>query len=88
VPDTRADEHLVEGTTRTVAEYNDGYPPESRVVQAIYTDDLDARTEWRSTQELRARVDEGDPQAYDFPAARLGPLPRGSGRDSDGEGGT
>jgi hypothetical protein len=86
VLNTRADEHLVEGTEQTVAEYNSGYPPESPVVRAIYTDDLDARTEWRPLQELRGRVDDGDLRAYDFPSARLGPLPGGSRRDSDEEG--
>jgi hypothetical protein len=48
--DTRADEHLVERTEQTVAEYNTGYPPESPVVRAVYTDDLDARTGWRSSR--------------------------------------
>ena len=86
VLDTRADEHLVEGAEQTVAEYNEGYPPESPVVRAVYTSDLDARTGWRSLQELRGRADEGDLQAYDFPGARLGPLPGGSRRDSDEEG--
>ncbi len=86
VLDTRADEHLVEGTEQTVAEYNEGYPPESPVVRAIYTDDLDSRTGWRSLQELRGRADDGDLRAYDFPAARLGPLPARSRRDSTEEG--
>jgi hypothetical protein len=85
VLDKRADEHLVEGANKTVHEYNDGYPPESPVVRAIYTDDLDARTEWRSLQELRGRADDGDLRAYDFPNARLGPLPGGSRRDGEGE---
>jgi hypothetical protein len=85
VLDTRADEHLVEGTDKTVHEYNDGYPPESPVVRAVYTADLDARTEWRPLQELRARADEGELRAYDFPNARLGPLPGGSRRDGEGE---
>ncbi len=84
--DTRADEHPVEGTEQTVAEYNSGYPPSSPVVRAVYTSDLDARTEWRSLQELRGGADDGDPRAYDFPAARLGPLPRRSRRDSGGGG--
>lgn len=86
VLDARADEHLVEGTNKTVHEYNDGYPPESPVVRAVYTADLDSRTEWRSLQELRGRDDDGDLRAYDFPNARLGPLPGGSRRDSGGEG--
>jgi hypothetical protein len=86
VLDARADEHPVEGTEQTVAEYNDGYPPASPVVRAVYTADLDARTEWRSLQELRGRADDGDLRAYDFPAARLGPLPRRSRRDSGGGG--
>ena len=85
VLDARADEHLVEGTEQTVAEYNDGYPPAAPVVRAVYTADLDARTEWRSLQELRGRADDGDLRAYDFPNARLGPLPGGSRRDGEGE---
>jgi hypothetical protein len=86
---TRADEHLVEGTEQTVAEYNTGYPPESPVVRAIYPSDLDSdhrpRREWHSLQTLRGRVDEGELRAYDFPAARLGPLPARSRRDGEGE---
>jgi len=79
-----ADEHLVEGTDKTVHEYNTGYRPDTPVVRAIYTDDLDARTEWRSLQELRGRADKGELRAYDFPAARLGALPGGSRRDGAG----
>jgi hypothetical protein len=86
VLNARGDEHLVEDTEQTVAEYNTGYPPESPVVRGIYTADLDARTEWRSLQELRGRVDDGDLRAYDFPNARLGPLPGRSRRDSGGDG--
>jgi len=89
VLDERADEHLVEGTNKTVHEYNDGYPPESPVVRAIYPSDLDSdhrpRREWHSLQTLRGRVDEGELRAYDFPAARLGPLPARSRRDGEGE---
>jgi hypothetical protein len=85
VLDARADEHLVEGTDKTVHEYNTGYRPDTPVVRAIYTDDLDARTEWRPLQELRGRVDEGELRAYDFPAARLGTLPGGSRRDGAGD---
>jgi len=84
VLDARADEHLVEGTDKTVHEYNTGYRPDTPVVRAIYTDDLDARTEWRSLQELRGRADKGELRAYDFPAARLGALPGGSRRDGAG----
>lgn len=85
VLDTRADEHLVEGTEQTVAEYNDGYSAESPVVRAVYTDDLDSRTGWRSVEDLQGRADEGDLRAYDFPAARLGPLPSCSRRDGERE---
>jgi hypothetical protein len=85
VLDARADEHLVEGTDKTVHEYNDGYRPDTPVVRAVYTSDLDSRTGWRSLQELRGRADEGELRAYDFPAARLGALPGGSRRDGAGD---
>jgi hypothetical protein len=84
VPDAHADELLVKGTEQTVAEYNTGYQPDTPVVRAVYTDDLDACTEWRALQELRGGVDEGELRAYDFPAVRLGPLPGGSRRDGEG----
>lgn len=81
LPDTRADEYVVEATGNTVFEHNDGYPPWSPVVRAVYVDALDAMTEWRGPDDLEQFIQEGALRAYTFPAARLSPLDRGPDDD-------
>lgn len=73
--DVRADEYTIEATGRTVAQHNPEYPGWVPVVRAVYTEDLDALSTYKSIEALRADVAEGDLRAYTFPASRLGPVP-------------
>jgi len=82
LPDTRADEHRIPATGQTVAQHNPDYPPWAPVIRAVYRDDLDAVTEWRELDDLRALVEGGQLRAYTFPAPRLTPLPD---RDTDAD---
>lgn len=63
VLDERADEHVIEATGQTVADYehNDGYPADDRVVEATYLSDV-RRSSPRRYAFPRSRLDRTDEQ--------------------------
>jgi len=67
VLDERADEHVIEATGETVAEYerNDGYPADDSVVEATYLTDT-RRSTPRRYAFPRSRLDRTDTQLVDF----------------------
>lgn len=68
--DEPATEIYVRG--RSVAEYNPEYPPNSRVVDCVYTSAIDTALEgWRSVEDVRDAVAFDALTAYSFPAGRL-----------------
>lgn len=83
--DVRADEYTTEATDRTVAEHNPEYPGWVPVVRAVYVEDLDALSTYKSVEGLRDDVAEGELRAYTFPAPRLGPAPDEVAADDGGE---
>jgi len=65
VLDQRADEHVIEATGETVAEYeqNDGYPADDRVVEATYLSDTRRRSKASRRYAFpRSRLDRTDEQ--------------------------
>lgn len=63
----------IDGLDATVAELNPGYPPEDRVVEAVYLEEVHGTVEaWRTAADLREAVAVGAINSYSFPASRLG----------------
>jgi hypothetical protein len=76
VVDTHATEaaaFAIDGLDATVADLNPGYPPEDRVVEAVYLEEVHGTVEaWRTAADLREAVAVGAINSYSFPASRLG----------------
>lgn len=79
--DTRADEHRIPATGKTVYQHNDGYPPWAPVVRCAYADEVAGLDGWRHLEDLREAVEEGALRAYSFPVPRL----EGTDDDAGGE---
>ena len=74
--DEHADEFVIPGTSKTVANYNQEYPPTDRVIEVRFAESLDAYlSEWTVAEVLEADADgtlnAGDP--YYYPESRLEP---------------
>lgn len=83
VVDTHATEaaaFAIDGLDATVADLNPGYPPEDRVVEAVYLEEVHGTVEaWRTAADLRDAVAVGAINSYSFPASRLGAIDGESG---------
>jgi len=80
--DTEAAEYAIDGLDATVADLNRGYPPEDRVVEAVYLEEVHGTVQaWRTAADLRGAVEAGAINSYAFPASRLG----ATDEEADGE---
>ena len=80
--DTEAAEYAIDGLDATVADLNRGYPPEDRVVEAVYLEEVRATVQaCRTAADLREAVEAGAINSYAFPASRLG----ATGEEAGGE---
>jgi len=67
-----AAEYVIPELGESVAAVNPGYPPQDRVVEAVYADDVESRLDgWRSVEDLRDAVAFDAIASYSFPASRL-----------------
>lgn len=72
VRDTTAAKHTIPELGETVASVNPGYPPEDRVAEAVYVDEVEDRLDgWRSVEDVRDAVAFDALRSYSFPASRL-----------------
>lgn len=72
--DKSASEKRVQGTGKTVADYNEEYPDDSRVVTVVFQEDLRSKLEeWTSLDpdKLRDQVEDISIREYDYPVPRL-----------------
>lgn len=76
LPDTRADEYLIDSVGATAAELNDEYPPWSPVVQAVYVAELELLDGSQDLNEVQAAAEKHEIRSYSFPNARLAPVDR------------
>jgi len=83
VVDTHATEaaaFAIDGLDATVADLNPGYPPEDRVVEAVYLEEVHGTVQaWRTVADLREAVEVDAINSYAFPASRLGAIDGESG---------
>lgn len=72
-PDATCDAWYIQGTEKTVAEYNQDYPADAAVIIVVFEPTLDAIDDWHalSQSEFETTVLEHDLPVYAYPAHRL-----------------
>lgn len=72
IRDATAAEYVIAEMGESVASLNPGYPPEDRVAEAVYVDEVEDRLDgWRSVEDVRDAVAFDALRSYSFPASRL-----------------
>lgn len=73
-PDELASERRIQGTGKTVADYNEEYPADSRIVTVVFQEDLWSKLDdWAELEpdELQTQVQDISIRQYDYPVPRL-----------------